>query len=208
MADTRTRRYHVSLTRNVHWATTITAHTTDEAVDLARGLAPDESAATPGYVLGPWNATAQVMALSDGPVPWAIRLGLAQGHLVPRPHELGRYDVTDSEPANTTFGCPADDDCILNADHWGPCNADRITDLAGGESRPARVNHGVLFSLCTDQGTAMSETTLCWQHTGTGLSDSINAALLSGDADPRCDWQDTTQNPEVECTTCGLRGTL
>lgn len=206
MADTITRKFLVTLTREAHWNTTIAARTEREAIELAEQMTPPDDVPNEQYHFGQWDGTTQVQMIDAGPVSWAVRSGLADNQIVPRPGEPGRFDVTDSEQANAMFGCHLDDWCILPGGHPGLCCSDRETDLAGGQPRPASLDHGVLFSICTAQGTAMPESTLCWQHARIGLRDAMRAALAAGDAAASFDWYDSTRNTEVECIVCGCRG--
>lgn len=54
---------------------------------------------------------------------------VAEQHLRPRPGETDRYDVADATVADTTFGCPDDDWCILQAGHPARCCEDRHTPI-------------------------------------------------------------------------------
>lgn len=56
----------------------------------------------------------------------------ALGHLTARSD--GRWDVADTDTANSLWGCPLDGDCILSRGHKGDCWEDRETDTFGGET--------------------------------------------------------------------------
>lgn len=65
-----------------------------------------------------------------------------------------------------------------------------------------------LYSRITDQGTAMSEATLCSEHLNGSMRDSLDALASSvPDAGSDRAWHETTRNEAVECVVCGAGGT-
>lgn len=59
-------------------------------------------------------------------------------------------------------------------------------------------------SRVTDQGTAMPEATLCFEHfDGPHIRQADAAADAASDRDPERRWVDSTGNTEVHCIVCG-----